>query len=191
MLQTDSIINTLQNHFLVATTSLNDSIFERTVIYMCTHDENGAMGVIVNRPLNSVSFTDIADSMGVKPLIDKKPPTIFNGGPVDKNRGFVVHSPDYKLKNSLNVGQDISLSATADIVKDIAVGQGPQDMAFCLGYAGWSAGQLEQEIVENSWLVLQADADTLFHVEPQEKYDYCTRRIGLNALNFSDTIGLA
>ena len=123
MPESSRIITNLQNHFLVAMASLNDSIFERSIIYICTHDENGAMGMVVNRPLESISFTDIADSMGVKPLIDKRAPTIYNGGPVEKNRGFVIHTPDYKLKSSLKIGPEIALSATADIVNDIAEGK--------------------------------------------------------------------
>ena len=144
------------------------------------------MGVVVNRPMESISFVDIADSMGVEPLIAKKAPTIFNGGPVDKNRGFVIHTPDYEVKGSRQLGDGIVFSATANIVGDIADGKGPEDLAFCLGYSGWAPGQLEREIAENSWLVLPADADTLFHVAAEEKYNYCTQRMGLSALNFND-----
>ncbi len=185
------IITNLQNHFLVATTALNDSIFERSVIYVCTYDENGAMGVVVNRPMNNISFIDIADSMGVKPLIAKKPVPIFNGGPVDRNRGFVVHSPEYQLKNSLNLGRGITLSSTADIVTDIAEGRGPENMTFCLGYSGWSPGQLEHELAENNWLVLPADEEALFDVNADDKYSYCTSKLGVTTSNFVETVGFA
>jgi putative transcriptional regulator len=187
----NGVITNLQNSFLIATSQLNDSLFERTVIYICTHDEKGAMGMVVNRPLDNVSFIDIADSMGVSPVIRKQPPTIYNGGPVEKNRGFVIHTPDYQLDSSLAVGPGITLSATADIVNDIATGKGPAEMAFCLGYAGWDTGQLESELIDNSWLVLPADAGTLFDISAEEKYDYCTQKVGVNAINFTQDIGVA
>ncbi|MFZ2620591.1 MAG: YqgE/AlgH family protein [Alphaproteobacteria bacterium] len=184
------VITNLRNHFLIATAGLNDSVFERTVVYICTHDNTGAMGMVVNRPMENVSFIDIADSMGVKPLIAKKP-TIYKGGPVETNRGFVIHTPEYTQKGSVAIGPGITLSSTADIVGDIANGKGPADMAFCLGYAGWKEGQLEEELVDNNWLVVPASASLLFDVPAKEKYDYCTQLLGLTAVNFSGMVGVA
>lgn len=191
-LSNKGVITGLQNHFLISTNHLNHSIFSRSIVYVCTHDANGAMGVIINRPMENVKFTDIADSMNVEPIVAKhKKFTIFNGGPVDKNRGFVIHSPEYQLKSSMNLGAGITLSANADIVNDIAHGNGPKDMVFSLGYAGWSAGQLEAELVSNSWLVLPADAETLFDVPHADKYEACTAKLGLNAVNFMEWGGVA
>lgn len=189
------VITNLRDHFLVASSQLNGSAFERAVIYMCNHDESGAMGVMINQPLPSISFNDITESMGIEAMMKARfsaPPIIYNGGPVEKNRGFVIHSTDYKINNTIHVGDAVSLSATADIVNDIAKGHGPNHMNFCLGYAGWEAGQLEHELKDNSWFVVPASEDILFTLPTNQRYDSCTARLGLNNINFFDnSIGLA
>ena len=191
---TGGIITNLRNHFLVATAQLNESYFERSLIYVCSHSDEGAMGVVINQPMKNISFNDVVKSMGIEDLMAHgrqnllAPPTIFRGGPVENNRGFVLHSTDYKLKNSIDVGPEIRLSATSDIVTDMVKGVGPGRVNFCLGYAGWDEGQLEDEIAENSWLVLPASADLMFDVPVTDRYQTATRRMGLNALNFHDDI---
>lgn len=187
-----NVLTDLKNKFLIATADLNGTVFERSVVYVCSHSEEGAMGVVVNRPLESVAFTDIAKSLNVEPLIQKRQPIIYNGGPVERHRGFVVHTADYKNKDSFSVSGDIMFSTTSDIVADIAHGIGPTDVTFCLGYAGWGESQLEDELKAGSWLVLEGDAHTLFDTPAQEKYDYCTQKLGLNALNYAGrVVGIA
>jgi putative transcriptional regulator len=118
-------------------------------------------------------------------------PIVDRGGPVENTRGFVLHTGEYHLKNTIPLGPDIALSAQADIVSDIARGQGPRQLNFCLGYAGWAAGQLETELHTNSWLVVPADAHILFKTPAEERYMAATRKLGVDALNFSDEVGVA
>ncbi len=193
-----SVIKNLRHHFLVATDRLNDTPFNQAVIYVCQHDgREGAMGVRVNAPTEDINFNDVAHGMGIEDLLIagyNRQPTLLNGGPVDTNKGIIIHTPDYRLKNSIDIGPGVTLSATGGIVKDIARGMGPKKMNFCLGYAGWTVGQLENEIIENDWLVLPADESILFKTAHKNRYSACTAALGLNALNFGSAnqpIGLA
>lgn len=186
------VITNLRNHFLIATPQLEASEFSHSVIFICSHNaKEGAMGMVVNKPLPDISFTDIADSMGVKPLVDKTAPIIFQGGPVEDNRGFVIHTNDYLLKNSLNVSDTLALSATAHIVNDIALGKGPKELTFCLGYAGWAPGQLEDEIADNSWLVLPASDPILFDLAADKKHSTCMSMLGMTGSNYLNAYGEA
>lgn len=192
MIQADSfIIQNLRHHFLVATDRLNGTPFHKSVIYVCQHDDReGAMGVKINTPSNNISFNDVVHSMGIEDMMManlNRHPAMLNGGPVESNKGIVIHTPDYRLKNSVDIGPGVTLSATGSIVQDIARGVGPQHMNFCLGYSGWQIGQLEQEIAENDWLVVPATNNILFNVPLNDRYNICTQMLGLNALNFGTT----
>lgn len=199
----ETVITNLRNHLLVATSELNGTFFERAVIYIANQGEDGAMGFVINQPLPRVNFTDIARSMGIEeilklgrenPITSSKPelPIIYRGGPVENTRGFVLHTPDYHLAATINLTPQIALSAQSDIVTDMARGNGPRHANFCLGYAGWTPGQLETELHSNSWLVAPATPELLFHVPPAERYNAATANLGLNTLNFStQTMGLA
>ncbi len=180
------IIHSLQGCFLVASSHLNRSRFEHSVIYICSHDPKGAMGVTINQPSKEVTFDDIADSLGIEEMVTMKrnAPLIFNGGPVESNRGFIVHDMKYSIKTTVPVTPTVALSATSDIVNDIALGGGPANMNFCLGYAGWAAGQLEEEIAKDSWLIVPEDEEILFKTPFKDRYDACTAKLGLNAHNF-------
>ena len=194
MTASGQISDGLRGQLLVATTELNGSLFERAVIYIVSHTEEGAMGVIVNKPMEKVFFKDIAASMGIEEILaaNRAQDIIFRGGPVDDNRGFVLHSADYVLPSTIKVGEGIALSATADIVGDIARGVGPERMNFCLGYAGWAPGQLEDELHGNSWLLVPGESSIVFDTPAVGRYAAATRSLGLNALNFSsDVIGQA
>ena len=160
------------------------------------------MGFVINQPLPRVNFTDVARSMGIEDIlkvgrdnpIHTKPnlPIIYRGGPVENTRGFVLHTPDYALDATIHLTKDIALSAQSDIVTDMARGHGPSAANFCLGYAGWTTGQLEHELHSNSWLVTPATPDLLFKTPPSERYSAATAMLGLNTLNFStQTMGLA
>lgn len=188
-----SIITNLKAHFLVAGPQLAGSFFDKSVIYICTHTADGAMGMVINNPIKEVTFGDIAESMGIKSTIDYAghQPIIFSGGPVDPNRGFVLHSAEYQLKDSQRIGLYTRLSATADIVGDIAKGNGPKNVNFCLGYSGWGPGQLEKEILQNSWFVLPEDKDILFEAPCEKRYQLCTHKLGITASNYVEVAGRA
>lgn len=197
----EPIITNLRNHLLVATSELNGTFFERAVIYIANQGEDGTMGFVINQPLPRVNFTDIARSMGIEellqagresPITTKSMPIIYRGGPVENTRGFVLHSPEYELDATIRLTPEIALSAQSDIVTDMARGNGPRLANFCLGYAGWTSGQLETELHSNSWLVAPATPELLFKVPPAERYNAATDHLGLNTLNFStQTMGLA
>lgn len=191
------LITNLKGHLLVATSELNGSFFERAVIFMCSHSSDGAMGVVINKPMDTIDFTRIATSMGIEEMMvqgiraGQTRPRIFQGGPAEANRGFVLHTGDYALQHTLDFGPDIRFSAQAEIVADIAHGRGPRQVNFCLGYAGWAPGQLENELHDSSWLVVPADTQLLFETAPTKRYLAATRKLGLDALNFMETVGQA
>ncbi len=189
MYREPDMISSLQDHLLVSTSSLNSTFFEETVIYVCNHSaENGAMGLVINKPLEGVSFKQIIDDMGLaRGLMGDEGPIIFNGGPVEKNRGFVLHSPDYSHPSTIRITDEICLSATADIVSAIASGHGPEDAHFSLGYAGWAPGQLEKEIADNSWMIVPADRELLFDIPTYERYDASLGSFGITSMNFVDS----
>jgi putative transcriptional regulator len=193
------LITELKHTFLVATGELNGSAFERAVIYIVNHSNDGAMGFVINQPQERISFSDITKSMGIEEMMESRAsaagiiaaPIIFKGGPVENNRGFVLHNSDYQKSGTVQVGPGVNLSTTSDVVADIAQGKGPAKLNFCLGYAGWGPGQLEAELIDNGWLVVPADSSILFNVPVNDRYEAATKRLGLNALNFSDEIGVA
>lgn len=204
ILTDEPVITNLRNHLLVATSELNGTFFERAVIYIANQGEEGSMGFVINQPLPRVNFTDIARSMGIEEILKagrentttysnrNSMPIIYRGGPVENTRGFVLHSPEYNLDATIRLTPEIALSAQSDIVTDMARGNGPRLASFCLGYAGWTTGQLETELHSNSWLVAPATPDLLFKVPPAERYNAATEILGLNTLNFStQTMGLA
>ncbi len=193
-LQLPAAVTNLQHYLLVATSALNDTGFERTVIFVAHHGAEGGMGFVINQPMPKLEFADVARSMGIEEILaqGRQQPILYKGGPVEATRGFVLHSTDYSLKSSVRISGDFSLSAQADIVSDIAKGAGPRQLNFCLGYAGWQAGQMEQEIVQNDWLILPATRELVFEVPAHQRYTYATRALGLNPLNFhSEIIGRA
>ncbi len=194
------VLEGLKNTFLVATAELNGTPFERAVVYMVSHTPAGAMGLTVNHPVPQISFRQIAEGMGIEAMLQASPlvgsygpvaPIILRGGPVESNRGFVLHTGDYHLPSTQTLGPDIELSASADIVTDIAHGRGPRQMNFCLGCAMWAPNQLDMEMHDNGWLVVPVDSRIMFELPAEQRYDACTRLLGLNTANFGDTVGLA
>lgn len=186
MVKQSEVVDTFTNHVLIATGDLNDTFWEKAVIFICAHDENGAMGVILNRTMDDISFGDIIDSME----IDSAPgfsddPIIFSGGPVEANRGFILHSNDYHHETSLTVSGTVSISATADILRAIAQNEGPSKLHFCLGYCGWGPGQLEEEVAENSWLMLKPDEAILFNTPATQRYHACMKQLGVDPTRMS------
>jgi putative transcriptional regulator len=189
----------LDGQILVAMPGMADDRFARSVIYLCAHSPDGAMGIIINHPAQRVTFSEIliqldvlaADSARTLPERLGTVPVV-KGGPVETGRGFVLHSSDYFVDNStLPIAEDVSLTATLDILRAIAQGRGPSRAVLALGYAGWSPGQLETEIQANGWLNCQADPDLIFHPSLEDKYDRALRKIGIDPTFLSAEAGHA
>ncbi|MYE00208.1 MAG: YqgE/AlgH family protein [Alphaproteobacteria bacterium] len=179
----------LTGQLLIAMPSMSDPRFERTVIYMCAHSEEGAMGLVINKSLESLSFTDLLEQLGVED--SEAEMAILSGGPVETGRGFVLHSSDYDREGSLAVSDDIRLTATIDVLKAIAVGSGPERRLLALGYAGWAPGQLEGEIQENGWLTAPADDAILFDDALESKWSRAIAKLGVDASMLSSFAGRA
>ena len=183
--------------FLIAMPGVSDSNFARTVIYVCAHSDAGAMGFIINRP-QELSFTDVLmhlDMIKSDDAILMPPPTrdlsIQAGGPVESGRGFVLHSDDYLCDSSIPVSDDICMTATLDIIRAIAKGEGPKRATMLLGYAGWGAGQLEAEIAANGWLNCAANDALIFDANLDDKYERALAGMGISAAMLSTEAGHA
>jgi putative transcriptional regulator len=189
----------LDGQLLIAMPVMGDPRFERSVIYMCAHSADGAMGIMVNRPAGSIDFPELLVQLNIidKDAQIKLPENaeslqVLSGGPVDKGRGFVLHSSDFFLANAtLPIDGNICLTATVDILKAIANGSGPKHAILALGYAGWAPGQLETEIQSNGWLHCDADPDLVFGDDVEEKYTRALRKIGIDPGMLSGEAGHA
>lgn len=181
----------LKNHFLISMPHLNDPNFEHTVVYLCEHTLTGAMGLIINRP-SSIDFSELADHLGMQieaPKLTSEP--IYVGGPVESERGFILHSGDKRWGNTLSVTDEVCLSASLETLEHIASGQGPGSFRITLGCAGWDEGQLEGEIANNDWLVCEADLDVLFNTPSDLLFSAATKVLGLDMSLLSPDIGHA
>jgi putative transcriptional regulator len=189
----------LDGQLLIAMPVMGDPRFERSVIYMCAHSSEGAMGIMVNRPAGSIDFPELLVQLDIIKEGDeiKLPETaesmkVLKGGPVDTGRGFVLHSSDFYIENAtLRIDDGICLTATVDILKAIAKGAGPKHAILALGYAGWAPGQLENEIQGNGWLHCDADQDLIFGGDVEDKYARALRKIGIDPGMLSNDAGHA
>jgi putative transcriptional regulator len=189
----------LDGQVLVAMPTMQDERFSRSVIYLCAHSSEGAMGIVVNQPAPDIRFSDLLVQLDVVPgegLIElpgqREAVRVLKGGPVETQRGFVLHSADYFIEEStLPIQGGICLTATLDILKAIANGSGPQSAVLALGYAGWAPGQLESEIQANGWLNCEADASLIFGASAEEKYDLAMKKIGIDPAKLSSEAGHA
>jgi putative transcriptional regulator len=191
--------STLEGQLLVAMPSMTDKRFARSVIYVCAHSDEGAMGLIVNQPAHNVNAPDLLERLGISTR--SADDTVANeilslsiqvGGPVETGRGFVLHSPDYFAKDStLTIEQDICLTATIDILKAIARGRGPNRAILALGYSGWSPGQLESEIRGNGWLNCPADPEIVFDDALDTKYARAMAKLGISLSHLVNDAGHA
>ena len=182
----------LKHHFLIATPALQDSYFQKSLIYICDHTQDGAMGVIINKR-SQVSYGDIMGQLGIKEI----KPNLFkqvaiSGGPVDINHGFVIHNAtDKDWKGTIDTGDNVKLTSSKDILDDIATSTFSSDYFIGLGYSGWGAGQLESEILENSWLTCPADESIIFNPNYEDKFDLTCKKMGINWVNLSMMAGHA
>lgn len=185
------VITNLKDNFIVATSELEDSVFDKAVIYIYEHTNEGAMGVIINHPMKDVTFDQVIDDVGVAANIEGSfHVDIFQGGPVEVQRGFVIHSNDYQDDETVSISDEISLSSTGDIVSAIANNRGPKHFNFCLGYAGWGPHQLEDEVVENVWLTLPRTNDVMFTTLPKKRYEKAIENMGMTGIPETWNIGV-
>jgi putative transcriptional regulator len=189
----------LDGQMLIAMPIMGDERFTRSVIYVCAHSTEGAMGIVVNQPAQNIKFPDLLVQLEVIPAAERiELPTqaedvkVLKGGPVETGRGFVLHTADFFIENStLPIDEGICLTATLDILKAIARGNGPHNAILALGYAGWAPGQLEQEIQRNGWLHCAADPELIFGTDTGGKYEKALRKIGIDLSHLSNEAGHA
>ena len=170
----------LTGQFLIAMPTMGDPRFERTVIYMCAHSADGAMGLVVNRVASEIDFPELLNQLEIETDGIKNPIPVLTGGPVETGRGFVLHSMDYNQDSTLKVTDEVGLTATVDILRAIAEGEGPAKSLLTLGYAGWSSGQLDNEIQANGWLNVSSYTSILFDEDLNSKWDRAVRKVGID-----------
>ena len=180
----------LRDHFLIAMPGLNDSSFAHTVTYICEHSDKGAMGVVINTA-TPMLLKEIFTQMSLDDLSDQGDQIVMSGGPVQPERGFVLHSNEAKWQSTLEISPDISLTASRDIITALAAGRGPTQCLIALGYAGWGEGQLEAEIAANSWLTVPADKDIIFNTPFEERWTLAAQALGIDVNLISSTAGHA
>ncbi len=186
----------LQGQLLIAMPTMSDKRFQRSVIYLCTHSSEGAMGLIINQRAKNVSFGDLLRQLKVTGEETETaapfPATVYVGGPVSTQRGFVLHTDDYVVGDAtLKIADGICLTATLDILKAIAGGKGPARALLALGYSGWAGGQLESEIHANGWLHCTADSELVFGADIELKYDRALSKLGINPSHLVSEAGHA
>ncbi len=181
----------LTGQLLVAMPSMQDPRFERSVIYICSHSPNGAMGIVVNRLYQGINFLMMLEQLNITTSSSTPHLSVHDGGPVESGRGFVLHSTDCMREGSVAVADNIAVSATVEILQTIADGGGPEHLLMALGYSGWGAGQLEAEMKANGWLTVPADEDLLFHIDIGQKWSRALAKIGISPELLSANAGHA
>ncbi|WP_229502812.1 YqgE/AlgH family protein [Pseudoduganella guangdongensis] len=184
----------LADHFLIAMPSMQDPIFGGTVVYVCEHNENGVLGVVINKPTDmtmEVLFDriDLEVSSAAERHLESEP--IMFGGPVQDDRGFVLHTPGARYSSSLTVTNDVAFTTSIDVLEAVARGQGPERMMVSIGYAGWSPGQLEDELARNGWLTVAADPRIVFDTPIEERYNAAMKLLGFDPLMLNSEAGHA
>jgi len=187
----DIFSGSLQGQLLIAMPSMGDPRFERTVIYMCEHSPEQAMGLVINQPNDSVSFEELMQQFDISPRRSGQGIQIHTGGPLETSRGFVLHSADYVQRGSMVISETVALTANVDILRAIATRQGPRHSLLALGYAAWGQGQLESELMQNSWLYTEADEELVFCTEPSQKWLRAMSKLGIDISLLSSDVGHA
>lgn len=184
-------MSSLSDHFLIAMPTLKDPNFFHGVTYLCEHNEEGAMGIMINRPLD----IDLAEVLGQMNIANEQPnignKTILLGGPVQCERGFVVHKPHGDWESTLEINENIGITSSRDILEALARGEGPRECLIALGYAGWGPGQLEQEMVQNAWLSVPADETTIFSTPLEKRWETAAALTGVDISRLSSDVGHA
>jgi putative transcriptional regulator len=186
-----AIDTSLANHLLIAMPSLTDPNFERSVIYVCEHNAGGTVGLIINRPLE-FPLSLVFEQMKISPSSEEQNyrPLLF-GGPIQPERGFVIHRPIGGWRSSLSLGNDVTVTTSNDIIRAIAANTGPKDVLVTLGFTGWTGNQLEQEVMNNTWLVCPFKSELLYEVPFMQRWEYAGLTIGVKMTQLSSNIGHA
>lgn len=186
----------LNGKLLLAMPQMEDSRFERAVIFVCNHDNNGAMGLVINQVLPHLEFKNLLEQLKITSDIkidftNFLDIPVMSGGPVEQARGFLLHSNDFRRQDTVSVDQTYSVTGTLEALKEVAQGKGPDQMLFILGYAGWEAGQLEAELQQNAWLVVDPDPALIFQAEVGKKWDLAIQKLGFDPAMLSGVAGRA
>lgn len=183
---------TLDGKLLIAMPGMGDPRFERSVVFMCAHSDDGALGLIINKPAPELRFTDLLSQLDISASPSKRDIRVHFGGPVEHGRGFVLHSGDYRSNAStLKVDDNFGMTATLDVLEEIAKGDGPATALLALGYSGWGPGQLDDEILQNGWLTCDASPELVFDVDDEDKWAAALKTLGVDPLMLSGTAGRA
>lgn len=184
-------LTSLAGHMLIAMPQMQDRRFERSVILLCAHNEDGAMGLVVNKLIDSLTLPELLDQLGIAAAGLKGKAHVHFGGPVESGRGFVLHSNDYSEEGTITVGGNMALTATLDILRAIGRGDGPRRSLLALGYAGWGPGQLDAEIQANGWLHVAADEGIVFGDDFKDKWQRALGKLGIDPIALSGDAGHA
>jgi putative transcriptional regulator len=181
----------LTGQLLVSTPQVRGDVFTQSVVYVFMHDDHGAMGVIINKPLDMVNHPALFKHLGIEytPHLDEM--NVYQGGPVDEYRGYIIHSPDYITKDTLVHESGIAVSVSTSILHEIAAGRGPRNKMLMIGCAGWAGGQLEAEIEANSWITVPATPELVFSTEDDAKWVFSAKSLGVDMVRFSHMAGHA
>ncbi len=181
----------LTNQFLIAMPGMHDPNFQQTVTLVCAHNEDGAMGIVINRPMN-IELGEVLDQMELKSrtdAINRQP--VFEGGPVHRDRGFIIHRADTEFDSTIHVSDQLAVSTSRDILASMSDGQGPDNTLVALGYAGWGAGQLESEMAANAWLSTPAEDGIIFNLPAAQRWQSAASRLGVDLSTISHDVGHA
>lgn len=181
----------LKGQFLVSMPSLRDPHFNHSITLICDHSEEGAMGLVLNHPLSDITLGDIFEQMGLDAVPETAQQAIYAGGPVQRERGFVVHPAAQRWESTIDVSPEVALTASRDILESMAAGQGPHNAIVALGYAGWEAGQLEDEIASNAWITLAGDSELLFDTPAHLRWSAAAKLLGFDLNLISSHAGHA
>ena len=181
-------MESLQGSFLISTSQMPDPRFREKLIYMCGHNEEGALGLIVNNPLPEVTLDEVLRNTNI-PVPDFELPPVYLGGPVEMSSGFILYSSDYHSDDQMEVSPTVNLSSNPQILRDIVDRKGPGCFLFLLGYAGWGPGQLE--LTDNGWLILPAEDDIIFNTEDTMKWKVAAQKFGIDITTYGDVVGTA
>ena len=184
-------MESLENQLLIAMPAMGDPYFSRTVTYICEHNDDGAMGLIINLPVN-LTLNELLEQIDAnKPQIDSLDQQVLTGGPVAQQRGFVLHSPQSGWSSSLALSDEVMITTSKDILMALGTEQAPDKFMVTLGYAGWGPGQLEKELAENSWLTTPADKEILFDTPIEQRWQKATEKLGIDLAHLSSDVGHA
>lgn len=183
--------NFLTGKFLVSMPDAEDDMFKQAVVYICSHGKEGAMGFVINKKLDWATFVDLSVPLPPHPAADLNSIFLYQGGPLEKVRGFVLHSPEYNKSGTFKIDNNVAISSSMDILTDIASGKGPEKNIIAMGYAGWNPQQLEYEIVDNRWLVVPSNPEIMFNTPDEFKWERAIDEAGIDFSRFINATGHA